>query len=69
MWFTIEGVGLALTGRRLPAVAPLSSSKIAILGGISGNEMLRDILIVDINQNSTTLMQVDCGIDFTKDLD
>ena len=69
MWFTIEGVGLALTGRRLPAVAPLSSSKIAILGGISGGEMQRDILIVDIYENSTTLVQKDCGKDFTKDLD
>ena len=70
MWITFVGVGPAeLTSRRLAVVAPLSSSKIAILGGISGREMRRDILIVDINENSTKLMQEDCGKDFTTDLD
>ena len=64
-WFTFESAGPdILTSRRLSAVASLSRSKIAILGGVSGRETQRDIFIVDIDERSTRLMRSDCGKDF-----
>jgi len=54
MWYTLESAGPdELTSRRLPAVASLSKTKIAIFGGISGKKMQSDVFIVDIVKKST----------------
>jgi len=61
----LVGVGPdELTSRRLPAVAPLSDTKFAILGGMRDGEMQRDILVVDINERTIKLMENNCGMSF-----